>query len=367
MFISMMPKSLDRALHGLSLAALRLVPPETAHQLTLRALGYQNGWPALPKADPRLRMQVLQMDLPHPLGLAAGFDKQAEAMEGLLRIGLSFVEVGTVTPRPQPGNPRPRVFRLPRDRAVINRYGFNSQGMAKVGERLATFRRRYPQAAVGVNLGPNRDSASIEADLAEMIGVLGPLASYLVVNLSSPNTAGLRDNQAPARLSRLLDSCLAARARSAARTPLLVKLSPDLDEVEIPAIAQIIQDQPPDGLILTNSSVARPSELVSRHRQQVGGLSGAPLAARSTAVLSRFYAETEGQIPIIGVGGIDSPKSAYAKIRAGASLLQSYTGLVYQGQRLIEDILSGLPKLLEADGFASFREAVGADHRPALP
>jgi dihydroorotate dehydrogenase len=276
--------------------------------------------------------------------------------DAMLRLGFGFVEVGTVTPRPQPGNPRPRLFRLDQDRAVINRMGFNSGGLDLAADRLS---RRTGSGIVGVNLGKNRDSTDAAADYEKGIRRMAPLADYLVVNISSPNTPGLRDLQARSALDALLRRLTAARDTTGRRVPLLVKVAPDLSPAECSDIAEVALDSGIDGLIIANTTVERPAGLVSRHASESGGLSGRPLFAPSTAILADIYRLTRGRLPLIGVGGVASAADAYAKIRAGASLVQLYTALVFDGPALIGRIKQELAEFVRRDGFASVAEAVG--------
>jgi dihydroorotate dehydrogenase len=340
--------------------ALRLLPPETAHRLALWGLGHGLAPRARLPDYPRLRSQVLGHDFAHPLGLAAGFDKNAEAIGGLLGLGFSFVEIGTVTPRPQAGNPRPRLFRLPEDAALINRLGFNNEGLEAVRARLA---RRQPGAGiVGANLGINRDAADPQTDYEAGLRGLYALVDYVTVNVSSPNTPGLRALQGRDALRALLGRLLAVRAELAAGgrpKPLLVKIAPDLSAAEEEALVAVVLEQGADGLIVSNTTLARPATLQSRHREETGGLSGRPLLAPSTAQLRRLYRLTGGRLPLIGVGGIASGQDAYDKIKAGASLLQLYTALVYQGPGLVARILGELDALLARDGHARLRDAIG--------
>ncbi len=347
---------------------LRLMDPETAHGLAVRALksGLAPGSPAV--NDAILRSEVWGLPFANPLGLAAGFDKNAEVADAMLAQGFGLVEVGTVTPRPQAGNPRPRMFRLLADGAVVNRLGFNNQGLEVVARRLAG--RRWPgtpnaQAGiVGANVGPNRDSPDPAADCATGVRALAPLADYLVINVSSPNTPGLRDLQGREALRTLLSRVMEARAESEAESgmkpPLLVKIAPDLSEDDRRDIAEVVLEAGIDGLIATNTTVARPDSLVDRHKAETGGLSGRPLMEPSTAVLADMYRLTGGRLPIIGVGGVASGRDAYAKIRAGASLVQLYTGLVYHGPGLVGRVNRELAGLLRADGFSTIGEAVGS-------
>ncbi len=349
---------------------LRL-PPEAAHRLTLRALALAPRRHATPGDAPSLATRVWGIDFPNPVGLAAGFDKDAEVFDPALRLGFGFVEIGSVTPLPQPGNPRPRLFRLKGSAAVINRLGFNSVGAAPAASRL---RLRPPpgdpgRGIVGVNLGKNRDSADAAADYVEGVRALGPYADYLVVNISSPNTPGLRALQMRAVLAPLLDAVETARralgrAPGVPPPPLLVKIAPDLSEEERADIAAVALDHGVGGLIVSNTTVSRPPGLAGPHAGEAGGLSGRPLFALSTAVLADMYRLTGGRLPLVGVGGIAGGADAYAKIRAGASLVQLYTGLVYQGPGLVGAIKRDLAAALAADGFAHVADAVGADHRP---
>jgi dihydroorotate dehydrogenase len=338
---------------------LRLLPPETAHHVTVRALALGFGG-ARSEPDPAILAQRLWgLDFPNPIGIAAGFDKEAEVPAALLRLGFGFAEVGTVTPRSQPGNPKPRVFRLEADRALINRMGFNSGGLDGVVARLETRDRR--RGIVGINIGSNRGSADPAADYVIGVRRAARLADYLVVNVSSPNTPGLRDLQRRAALEELIGRVLQARDESGARPSLLVKIAPDLSPEERADIAAVTLATGIDGIVVANTTVARPRDLRSPQAKEAGGLSGAPLFAPSTALLAEIYRLTEGRIPLIGVGGIASAADAYTKIRAGASLVQLYTALVFAGPALIGDIKTGVADLLRRDGFASVSKAVGAD------
>jgi dihydroorotate dehydrogenase len=357
------------ALYAALAPILRALDPETAHALTIRALRLAPPRPA-PADDPILATSVWGRRFPNPIGLAAGFDKQAEALAPLAALGFGFVEAGGVTPRPQPGNPRPRAFRLPADRAVINRYGFNSVGLDTFARRLAAFRAAGPSVAsaaapVGVNLGKNKDSADAAADYAAGARRLAPLADFLVVNVSSPNTPGLRALQGRAELA-----AIAAAARGAMRTamqgagaappPLLVKVAPDLAEADIADVAALALEGAFDGVIVSNTTVVRPSSLVGRHRGEAGGLSGAPLKPLALAALRAMRRLTSGRVPLVGCGGIASGADAYERIRAGAALVQLYTALVYSGPGLVGRIKRDLAALLRRDGFANVAAAVGA-------
>lgn len=341
---------------------LRMLEPETAHRLTVRALAA--GMVPPPRRmpdDPALASHVWNRAFTNPVGLAAGFDKNAEVPDAMLARGFGFVEVGTVTRRPQSGNPRPRVFRLARDLGLINRLGFNNDGLEMVAARLARRRdrTRWP-GPIGVNVGPNRDSVDPAAECAFMVQALASVADYLVVNISSPNTPGLRRLQLEDALRPLLTNVVQARDASGTDTPILVKIAPDLGEDELEAIADVALTCAINGVIATNSTTSRPSSLQSAHSGETGGLSGAPLFARSTAVLADVYRLTRGKLPLVGVGGIASGADAYAKITAGASLVQLYTALTYQGPALIERIKRDLVACLRADGFSSLSQAVGS-------
>ncbi len=355
----------------LARAVLRRLDPETAHGLTLRALRWGLGPASAGPADPVLAIRLWQRDFSNPLGLAAGFDKNALAIGPMLRLGFGFVEIGSITPAPQPGNAKPRVFRLTEDAAVINRLGFPSQGLAAAKARIGRWRieaapgKGRPAGLLGVNLGTNRDSADPAAGYAEGARALAPFADYLAVNVSSPNTPGLRALQGRDELARIVERVRAAIADAprAQRPPLLVKIAPDLNVAQMAEIAAAALDLELDGLIVGNTTVARPDSLTGRHRDEAGGLSGQPLFAPSTRVLGEIYRLTRGRVPLIGVGGIGGAAEAYAKIRAGASLVQLYTALVYQGPGLIAEINTGLAEMLRRDGFSRISEAIGADHR----
>ena len=336
---------------------VRLLPAEAAHRLTIRLL---RGLPLPPPPPPLLPIRLWGRDFPNPVGLAAGFDKNAEVADAMLRLGFGFVEIGSVTPLPQPGNPRPRLFRLPEDRAVINRMGFNNEGLDVVARRLAVRRRT---GIVGANLGKNKLTEDAAADYEQGIRALAPLADYLVINVSSPNTPGLRALQGRAPLEALVARCRDALAGIPAPPPLLLKIAPDLTAEDLQDVAETALAGGLDGLIVSNTTIARPPGLKSRHQGETGGLSGAPLFAPSTRMLGEVYRLTGGRLPLIGVGGIASAGQAYAKIRAGASLLQLYSALVYHGPGLVGEINRGLTDLLRRDGFATLAEAVGADHR----
>jgi dihydroorotate dehydrogenase len=336
---------------------LRAFPAETAHRATIRLANFFG--PLLPKApadDPRLAIAVLGLSFANPVGLAAGFDKNGEAFAAMGKLGFGFVECGTVTPRPQTGNPRPRLFRLPEDRAVINRMGFNNDGMDAVAPRL---RARAKGRIVGINIGANKDTADRIADYATAYKTLAPLADYVTVNVSSPNTPGLRGLQNKDELERLLASLTAARG--AGKPPLLLKIAPDLDAPALDDIAAVVNASGIDGLIVSNTTIARPASLESGHAKEQGGLSGAPLFEPSTRILRAMRQRTT--LTLIGAGGIASGADAYAKIRAGASLVQLYSALALQGPGLVTRIKRELVECLARDGFARIADAVGADSK----
>lgn len=339
------------------LALLHRLDPERAHDLSLKLLA--SGAIPLPGpvTGPRLATRLAGIDLPNPIGLAAGYDKNAVALPALMRAGFGFLEVGAATPRPQPGNPKPRLFRLAEDRAVINRFGFNNAGAAAIASRLE---RRPEGVPVGLNLGANKTSPDRAADFAEVLRAAGRLADFVTVNVSSPNTENLRDLQGPAALAALLGDVLATRAELGAATPVFLKVAPDLTDAEIATISEVVRDKRLDGLIATNTTLSREG-LMSRHRAEAGGLSGRPLFDRSTRVLARFSAALGPDIPLIGVGGVASGADAYAKIRAGASAVQLYSAMVYEGLSLIPRIARDLESCLARDGFTTIAEAVGTD------
>ncbi len=338
------------------LALLRRLPPETAHRTALRAARLAPALP-VPRSE-RLRTRLGPIDLPHPLGLAAGFDKDGEAVSGLLRLGFSFVEVGTVTPRPQAGNPRPRLFRLEEDEALVNRMGFNNAGMERVAARLA---RRHGRGVVGVNIGINRDSGDPVADYRRVYEKLAPLADYVTLNVSSPNTPGLRDLQAAERLRPILEALREAQARLAVARPLLVKIAPDLTEQDLAALVETAVACGVAGLIVGNTTVSRPQGLRSPLAREPGGLSGRPLFPLATGALRTTARLARGRLCLLGCGGIFTGADAYAMIRAGASALQIFTALVYRGPRVVRTILRELDALLARDGVARLEDAVGAD------
>jgi dihydroorotate dehydrogenase len=334
------------ALGGLASSLLRRFDAEDAHRLAIAAVKLLPSRTP-PRDDPRLRVAAFGLDFPSPIGLAAGFDKNAEVADAMLGLGFGFVEVGTLTPRPQTGNPRPRVFRLVEDRAVVNRYGFNNEGQRKAHARLAA--RRWRGGIVGVNIGANKDSAERIGDYVQGVEAFADVASYLAINVSSPNTPGLRDLQEKTALDELLSSVLAARERTRQRRPILLKIAPDLSFAELDDIVAVARARGVDGMIVANTTVARPSTLRAPGARESGGLSGAPLFEPSTRLLAAAFQRVEGQFPLIGVGGIESPETAIAKIEAGASLVQLYSGLVYAGPGLVGRAKRGLIELLERE------------------
>jgi dihydroorotate dehydrogenase len=339
--------------------------PERAHRLAVASLRVLGAFPAAAAStSPLLGVEAFGLRFAHPLGLAAGFDKGEVIAAGLLALGFSHVEIGTITPRPQPGNDPPRLFRLPEHRALINRMGFNNDGAEACAERLARLAQR--QGIVGVNVGKNKVTPNerAEDDYLDCIERLHRYADYLVVNISSPNTPGLRQLQERAALERLLGACAArARAPDVAK-PLLVKLAPDLSPGALDEAVDVALDVGASGIVATNTTVQRPGGVAAHPRAgEAGGLSGAPLEPLATAALRRVYRRARGRIPIIGVGGIMTAEDAYARIRSGATLVQAYTGFVYGGPRFARNLAEGLERLLRRDGFANVSQAMGVDTR----
>ena len=328
--------------------------PERAHRLTIRAL---KTVPTLRPSSPKeLRTEIAGISFPNPLGMAAGFDKDGEVPDQLLGLGFGFVEVGSITPRPQLGNPQPRLFRLVEDRAVINRMGFNNHGAERAAERLSA--RSARPGVLGINIGANKDSDDRIADYAEMTRIMAPLATYLAVNISSPNTPGLRALQDESALIELLDAVFAARGD--AGPPIFLKVAPDLEPADIDAIARIAADKKLGALIVSNTTIGRPP-LQSRHAGETGGLSGAPLKDLALQRIRDFRTATGGTIPLVGVGGIASAEDAWARIRAGASLVQLYSAMVYEGPGLPRRITHGLLELMRRDGISSIADAVASE------
>jgi len=351
-----------RAFDSFSLPLLRWPDPEDAHRLAVHGLKFLP--PIKPRPDdPKLAVRAFGLNFPNPVGMAAGFDKNAEVPDALLRLGFGFVEVGTVTPRPQSGNPRPRLFRLDRDEGVINRLGFNNDGAEAVLRRLAS--RAHLGGIVGVNVGANKDSPDRVGDYVRLIETFAPVASYFTVNVSSPNTPGLRNLQQGHILDDLLAKVIDTRERvrtKAGDTPVLLKIAPDLSLAELDEVVQVARSRKVDGMIVANTTVARPSTLreTARAKEQ-GGLSGRPLFRLSTRMVAETYVRVEGAFPLIGAGGIDSGGAALTKIRAGASLIQLYSSLTYKGLSLVEDIKRDLSSTLLRTGRDLLSEIVGAD------
>jgi dihydroorotate dehydrogenase len=351
-----------RAFDAFSLPLLRWFDPEDAHRLAIQGLRLLP--PMRPRPDdPKLAVRAFGLNFPNPVGMAAGFDKSAEVPDALLRLGFGFVEIGSVTPKPQIGNPRPRLFRLERDEGVVNRMGFNNDGAAAVLRRLAS--RAHLGGIVGVNVGANKDSDDRVADYVKLIETFAPVAGYFTVNVSSPNTPGLRDLQQAAALDDLLARVIDARERvrrNAGDSPVLLKIAPDLSLAELDDVVHIARSRRVDGMIVANTTLARPATLRERTRAgEQGGLSGRPLFRLSTRMVAETYVRAEGAFPLVGVGGIDTGGAALTKIRAGASLIQLYSSLIYKGLGLIEDIKSDLASTLLRTGRDSLSEIVGAD------
>ncbi len=339
----------------LGLGLLHRVDPETAHGLALKALCLGLAPTPGPVTSRRLRTDVAGLALPNPVGLAAGFDKNAQALKPLSQSGFGFVEVGAITPRAQVGNPRPRLFRLPQDQGVINRFGFNNEGMEAAARRLV---KRPLDAIIGLNLGANKDSDDRADDFARVLAHCGAHLDFATVNVSSPNTEKLRDLQGPEALSALLKGVMEARNWLPNAIPIFLKIAPDLNDTELSEIADVAHQSGLSGIIATNTTLARDG-LQSPESHQAGGLSGAPLFDKSTRVLAKLSDLTRGDIPLIGVGGIASAEQAYAKICAGASAVQLYSAMVYNGLSLAADIAHGLDALLARDGYDTVAQAVG--------
>lgn len=349
--------------YSLAMPLIRPLQPETAHNLALKALKYRlvSG---TPYDDPVLETEVWGRTFRNPVGLAAGFDKDADVPMQALALGFGFVEIGSVTPRPQPGNPKPRLFRLDEDFAVINRMGFNSKGADNAADNLAKLPASRSLGTIGVNLGKNKDTGDAAADYVIGIEKLARFADYIVINVSSPNTPGLRALQDRGELESLVEKVRAALDRTIPqnRPPLLVKVAPDLTDDDIGDIAAVAMTDAVDGLIATNTTITRPMSLKNPQKSETGGLSGKPLAPISTKVIADFFKATGGTVPLIGVGGIASGAEAYEKIRAGASLVQLYSGMVFEGPSLPGRVCRALAGLLKRDGFEHVSDAVGADH-----
>lgn len=347
-------------LFSLARPALFAVGPEEAHELTLRSLEMGIYPRCSSPADPRLAVNVWGLSIPNPVGIAAGFDKDARVPDAILNMGFGYAEIGTTTPLPQPGNPKPRAVRLVADRAVINRLGFNNEGHAAALARLSARRR---VGIVGVNIGANKDSADRPGDYVKGLDAFYSVASYFTVNISSPNTPGLRDLQSPEALDPLLARIMEARARHVAAgepsRPIVVKIAPDIAEGDIDAVCQALIRHNVDGIAVSNTTLSRHG-LSSPEANEAGGLSGRPLFHRATVMLARVYSVTGGRIPLIGIGGIDSPAAALSKIEAGATLLQLYTGLIYEGPGLIRAITSHLEDAVRRKGLSSITQLTGS-------
>ncbi|MEM9599529.1 MAG: quinone-dependent dihydroorotate dehydrogenase [Pseudomonadota bacterium] len=349
-----------RLIYKTGTALLRRLPAETAHMTTIRLLKGGLGPSGNPVSRPELHTSIGGLNLPNPVGLAAGFDKNADVPDAMLGAGFGFVECGTVTPRPQAGNPKPRLFRLPDHDAVINRMGFNNGGLDMFAERLR--RRQGRPGIVGANLGANKDSDDRIADYVEGLSRLWGLSDYFTINISSPNTPGLRKLQASDAMDALLDRIAETRSRLAAdgdNYPVFLKVAPDLEESDVPRVVEQVRTYALDAIIISNTTIDRPAEIDARWADEAGGLSGQPLFDKSTRLLSQFHDATRGQIDLIGVGGVGSGAQAYAKIRAGAKAVQLYSALVFHGPQLVRTICDDLSARLTADGFTSISEAVG--------
>ncbi|MEE9273001.1 MAG: quinone-dependent dihydroorotate dehydrogenase [Robiginitomaculum sp.] len=346
-------------IHSLGLAAIKTLAPETAHDVSIKALKMRLG-PKHCQEYPSLQTKLGGLNLPNPVGLAAGFDKDAEVPDALLAAGFGFVECGSVTPRAQAGNPKPRLFRLTEDRAVINRMGFNNHGLEEFTKNLKA--RAHRGGIVGANLGANKDSPDRAADYVTGLKSLWELADYFTVNISSPNTPGLRGLQDRDALDDLLARINEARTNLSGDNPakpIFLKVAPDLDFAQIESITEQARTYGISGLIISNTTLARPKSLKNHHKNESGGLSGAPLLHKSTEILAQFYSVSNGEIPLIGVGGITNANDAYLKIRAGASAVQIYSALVFEGLSLAAHICEGLTARLKHDGFSHISEAVG--------
>jgi len=346
-----------RALGALARNLAARLPPEIAHRAAIAALKLAPATPSR-RADPRLAVRAFGLDFPNPLGMAAGFDKNAEVAAALLALGFGFAEVGTLTPRPQTGNPRPRLFRLAEDRALVNRLGFNNRGYQAARARLASHR---VGGIVGVNVGPNKDAADRLADYVLGVTTFAPVASYFTINISSPNTPGLRDLHQRDALDALIARVVEARDAAPVRRPILVKIAPDLDLRALDDVVAVCAARGVDGMIVSNTTIARPASLRDANAGEAGGLSGRPLFEPSTRMLAR--AHLRSAFPLIGCGGVEDAASALAKIEAGATLVQLYTGLVYRGPALIDEILAGFAKALDARGIGAIGDLVGVGAR----
>jgi dihydroorotate dehydrogenase len=329
---------------------------EAAHRATIAGLKFA----PLPKGgadDARLRVEAFGLSFPNPVGMAAGFDKNGEVPDALLALGFGFAEVGTITPLPQPGNPKPRLFRLPSDRGVVNRFGFNSEGAEAVRRRLVA--RAGRAGIVGVNVGANKEATDRIADYAKGVATFADVASYFTINISSPNTPGLRDLQQAAQLDELLARAIDARDRAPVRRPLLLKIAPDLALEDLDDIVRVARARKVDGMIVSNTTVSRPATLIDPNAKESGGLSGRPLFELSTRMLAETFRRVEGQFPLVGAGGVDSPETGWAKIEAGATLLQLYSALVFEGIGLVDRIKRGLVARMAQEGLNDLSAVVG--------
>ncbi len=343
------------------------IDPENAHSMTIKALKSGLVRSCKKVEDSALEQELFGKRFPNPVGLSAGFDKNAEVIAPCLKLGFGFTEAGTVTPKAQDGNPRPRIFREPESGSVINRMGFPNEGVSTFKRNVERFLNSSakPQGVVGINIGMNKTQTEPADDYCVLIEQLAPLADYLTVNISSPNTPGLRDLQRKDVLLELLGKMMDSRAKACPENApaLLVKLAPDLDEAQQQELAETLIEAKVDGVILSNTTLDRPETLPEDFRNEAGGLSGTPVREKSTAVIRNFYKLTNGKLPIIGVGGISKAEHAYEKIKAGASLVQLYTGMVYEGPEIANNINRGLLELLQRDGFTNIADAIGADHK----
>ena len=344
---------------------LFMLDPEDAHNLTMKMLETGFGPQFHGPDDPLLKSTVLGIEFPNPIGLGAGLDKQATCMDGTMGFGFGFIEIGGVTPLPQDGNPRPRMFRVSGAKSLINRFGLNSVGIDVFTERMKVWRAKTDRThnPVGVNVGKNKDTVDDVVDYVTCCEKVAPYADFVAVNISSPNTPGLRDLQGRERMATILKRVIETRDRVAPKCAIVVKIAPDLTDEQQADIAAVALETKVQAMIVANTTIARPSTVPDDLARQAGGLSGPPLFGPSTRLLSTMYKLTEGKIPLIGCGGVTNGKEAYLKIRAGASLVQVYTALVYEGPLVIEKIKRELAELLRRDGFSSVTEAIGADHR----
>jgi dihydroorotate dehydrogenase len=346
-----------RLIEQIGLAAVNRMDPELGHKLAIKSLNMGLVGGKGPYTSPRIRCTLAGLDLSNPIGLAAGFDKNAQAIAPLLKTGFGFIEVGAATPEPQDGNPKPRLFRLTKDRASINRFGFNNDGMRVIADRLS---RRPKTGIVGLNLGANKTSSHRAIDYVKVLEVCGPFVDFATINVSSPNTEKLRDLQGRSALAALVAGVMETRDQLDIKIPIFLKVAPDLTLADIEDISYVARMSRIDAVIATNTTVTRDG-LISEHAHETGGLSGAPLFEMSTRVLAQFSSLLVDEVPLIGVGGIATAEQAYTKIKAGASALQLYTALVYGGFSLVNRIAKGLDQLLEQDGFSNISEAVGIE------